>query len=368
MTNASHPTRRLGLLLAACAAALVAVGSAAVPAGAAPSADQLRDRIDQQSTKESKLSSAADRLGALEQQASRAVDLLQTRLDRKQGDLDAVQAKLAATEARLAAQRKRLARLHARLDESRTLLSRLLRDQYMADKPDIVGVVLNSHGFSDLFERIDFVDKIQDRDTAIIDTVRRARKDAATQTRALSRDVPRQRAETADVRTQRDALAGMGEVLQAKRDTLAAAHEARVAALRDTRSSRRSAERTLDRLEAAQAKAAREMAAPAAPSGGGGDGGGTGGTGGGGTSGGGGSWAIPWSVVQCESGGQNLPPNSATASGYYQFIDSTWQAMGGSTPKAYLASKAEQDRLAAKLWNGGAGASNWDCAFIVGIL
>jgi hypothetical protein len=68
----------------------------------------------------------------------------------------------------------------------------------------------------------------------------------------------------------------------------------------------------------------------------------------------------------CESGGQNLPPNAAGASGYYQIIPGTWKGMGGSTPAAYLASKAEQDRVAAALWNGGGGASNWVCASLVG--
>ena len=77
-------------------------------------------------------------------------------------------------------------------------------------------------------------------------------------------------------------------------------------------------------------------------------------------------WAIPWPIVQCESGGQNLPPNSAGASGYYQMLPSTWRGLGGSTPHAYQASKAEQDRLAAKLWAGGAGARNWVCADLVG--
>jgi hypothetical protein len=85
-------------------------------------------------------------------------------------------------------------------------------------------------------------------------------------------------------------------------------------------------------------------------------------------SGPGGPWAIPWPVVQCESGGQNLPPNSATASGYYQITDDTWHGLGGSTHHAYQASKAEQDRRAAQLWNGGAGASNWVCAVLVGIV
>ncbi|MGI8505798.1 MAG: transglycosylase family protein, partial [Solirubrobacteraceae bacterium] len=78
-------------------------------------------------------------------------------------------------------------------------------------------------------------------------------------------------------------------------------------------------------------------------------------------------WAIPYAIVLCESGGQNLPPNSAGASGYYQIIPSTWKLFGGSGPAAYLASKSEQDAIASKIWNGGAGASNWVCAGIVGL-
>jgi hypothetical protein len=46
-------------------------------------------------------------------------------------------------------------------------------------------------------------------------------------------------------------------------------------------------------------------------------------------------------------------------------MPATWQGLGGSTPDAYLASKAEQDRLAARLWNNGAGADNWDCYALV---
>lgn len=72
-------------------------------------------------------------------------------------------------------------------------------------------------------------------------------------------------------------------------------------------------------------------------------------------------WAIPESIVMCESGGTNQPPNSASASGYYQIIYSTWHAYGGTTEHAYLASKAEQDRVAAAIWAGGAGRSQWDC-------
>ena len=72
-------------------------------------------------------------------------------------------------------------------------------------------------------------------------------------------------------------------------------------------------------------------------------------------------WAIPAYVVMCESHGQNLPPNSAGASGYYQIIPSTWAAYGGAGPAAYLASKGEQDQVAARIWREG-GPSQWVCA------
>ncbi len=120
------------------------------------------------------------------------------------------------------------------------------------------------------------------------------------------------------------------------------ARAAREQALAGTRSGRRSAERSLNRLIAERERAA--AAASAGP---------------------GGPWAIPWPIVQCESGGQNLPPNSAGASGYYQMLPSTWKGLGGSTRHAHQASKAEQDRLAARLWAGGSGARNWVCAELV---
>jgi hypothetical protein len=67
-------------------------------------------------------------------------------------------------------------------------------------------------------------------------------------------------------------------------------------------------------------------------------------------SGGGQCWAIPYSIVQCESGGTNIPNSSGSgANGYYQLM------VGGG------GSKSEQDQAAARLWNGGAGRGNWVC-------
>jgi peptidoglycan hydrolase CwlO-like protein len=117
----------------------------------------------------------------------------------------------------------------------------------------------------------------------------------------------------------------------------------RLAALRHARGSRQRLERELARLQSQQ-NAGMSHYGPGGP------------------------WAIPWAIVQCESGGVNHPPNWAGASGYYQIIPSTWSGFGGQGPAAYLASKGEQDRVATLIWDNGRGARNWDCAYIVGIL
>lgn len=68
-------------------------------------------------------------------------------------------------------------------------------------------------------------------------------------------------------------------------------------------------------------------------------------------SGGGQCWAIPYSIVLCESGGQNIPNSQGSgANGYYQLM------IGGT------GSRSEQDARAHAMWNGGAGAGNWTCA------
>jgi hypothetical protein len=152
-----------------------------------------------------------------------------------------------------------------------------------------------------------------------------------------------QRRAAAAVAAQSAAIASMQQALADKRAAAARARAARLEALRTTRGNRAHLEHELADLQAQQQRSANDFS--------------------GGSSNG--PWAIPWAIVNCESGGQNLPPNSAGASGYYQIIPSTWRGAGGSGPAAYLASKAEQDRIAARLWNGGAGASNWDCTAIV---
>ena len=177
-------------------------------------------------------------------------------------------------------------RLRARLAQSRSALATMLRQRYTADKPDVVSVVLDAKGFADVLERIEFLRRVQHSDTMIVDAVRRGRDDARHDERLLAALEPRQREQTAAVASQRDALARMTAALQSRRAALAQARAARLAALSNTIASRRRAEHELSRLLAVQARAAASQ-------------------------GPGGPWSIPWPIVECESGGQNLPPNYA---------------------------------------------------------
>ena len=324
--------RRLLLLLtlAACAA---------VPALAADEGS-LRGRIHAGKAQERALAGAAARLGRLERATARDVAILSGRVADAQRQLDLAVAREQGTAAALSAARARVARLRVRLGQVRTQLAAVLVSRYENGAPDLVNVVLDAHGFPQLLETVEFVKRVQRANTQLLDLVRSARVAAAHERRVLTVLERRQRLVALAVRRRRDALAGIEAGLRARQAALAQARAARVAALVRTRAGRRRAQRALDRLLAARRRAAMQ-AGPGGP------------------------WAIPWPVVQCESGGQNLPPNSATASGYYQITDPTWQGLGGSTHHAYQAPKSEQDRLAARLWNGGAGASNWVCAALV---
>ena len=340
MRRRKLPTRHPATLAVAFLLAL-ATGGAGTHLALAQDPGTLRHHIDSQKDRERQLASAAARLGRLEQATSHAVDVMAGRLTEAQGDLSAWQVRLARTQQELRVTRERLVRLRARLAESRRALATMLRQRYTADKPDVVTVVLDAKGFADVLERIEFLRRVQHSDTMIVDAVRRGRNDARHDERILAALEPRQREQTAAVGSPRAARARMTPARQARRAALAHARAARLGARGNTRATRRRAPRELSRLLAAQARAAASH-------------------------GPGGPWAIPWPIVECESGGQNLPPNGATASGYYQMLDSTWHGLGGSTPHAYQASKAEQDRLAAKLWAGGSGAHNWVCAALVG--
>jgi peptidoglycan hydrolase CwlO-like protein len=321
------------------AAALWAAGPLA-PAGAA-SVQSLRQKVAHQRQREQALATSAARLGRLIAQLAAQVAILSRREGQTQADLDTWRARLARTRRELVAARAHLAALRVHLAATKRTLASVLLAQYTAPQVDLTTVVLTSRSFSDLLDRAEFFHRVSHANAEVVAAVRHARDATQRQAVKLATLEVRDRLATIAVQRQRDALAAMRSARQAREASLRRARAARLAALRRTIAGRRRAQRALNRLEAQQAT----VFSSAGP---------------------GGPWAIPWAVVLCESGGQNLPPNGATASGYYQMTDATWHGLGGRTQHAYQAPKSVQDRLAAKLWSGGSGASNWVCAGMVG--
>ena len=231
-----------------------------------------------------------------------------------------------------------------RLAEGRDLLAAQLVADYKADRPDIVSLVLGADNFADLLERVELAKRRAGaqrprsspactrratRPTGTGDRARRARGRAAARPPRRSQRAPRRAGQHA-----RRPRAAPGHARRAR--------AARAQALAGTRAGRPRPSSALDKLIAErEAAAGGDVAARAAR----------------GRSRGRSCSASP----AARTSRPTAPARRATT----RCCPSTWRGLGGSTPHAYQASKAEQDRLAAKLWAGGAGARNWVCAGLV---
>ena len=360
-------------LVAAGAVALLGPDSGLRPARA--SGDNLSQLGSELNAKQSQLNAnqaeqqrLSSRLAGLRQEIqtlSNQISLVQSREAEVAATLRYDQAKLSRAEDALRQEEARAAELRRELGRARHILAAQLVARYEQPQPNLVSVVLESHGFNQLLENLQFLRNAENQMQTAITLTRSAKAQAEAAKVRLSHLASKDRQLTAATEVQAHALQGMNQLLHSRQSALTdvrsaqqsalGAAQARGAQLRtaiaNVRAQQQAAEQAAAAAAAARAAAAQQAApsssgVSAVPSGG---------------------WAIPASIVMCESGGQNLPPNSAGASGYYQILPSTWRLFGGSGPAAYLASKAEQDAVASRIWNGGAGASDWVCAGIVGI-
>jgi len=309
-----------------------------------PSVGSLQQGIAADRAREQSLSAAAGSTSALIARVGAQLSILTGRVDAIEAQLASQRDRVQQLASDLVAERQLATRLHARYVRDQTRLGRWLVSDYEHGRPDFVSVVFEAGGFSQLLERLDFLRRISDEEGQITTSTRQARVAALGSVVRLRRLGTAEQQAARATAAETAALQSIQSALSQRQAVLSQARAAELAQLSTTRGDRAHLQSQLRSELAALAAPPTTSTAPSGL-----------------------SFSIPWSVVQCESGGQNLPPNSAGASGSYQMIPSTWRGEGGSTPQAYEAPKSEQDQIAAKLWNGGAGASNWVCAGIVGI-
>jgi peptidoglycan hydrolase CwlO-like protein len=352
--------RRCAAASAAIVGALAGLAALPITSSADPSLGTLQNELGQQQARQQHLENSLSGLAQLIGSLSSQIALVESREAAVQAQLAQDRVNLASAQAALAREEQVLALLRTRLHRARTQLARQLVSSYESGTPDLVSVVLESNGFEDLLSKITYLRDAEHQQQAIISVTRAAKRQADAAAVRLARLEAAERQITQNASMQAAALAGMNSLLQSKRAALRQAQAVQQAALSATKSHAGQLQAEISKIEAQQAaeRAAAQAASQSSsgtpyastpalgPSGG---------------------WAIPYPIVLCESGGQNLSPNSAGASGYYQILPATWKLFGGSGPAAYLAGKGEQDAVASRIWNGGAGASNWVCAGIVGI-
>jgi murein DD-endopeptidase MepM/ murein hydrolase activator NlpD len=199
MTRSKLFTLALCGALAACASA-VALGSA--------SGKSLQERLN--ATQE-KLSHVKEHAGVLTTRISHEsaqIDRLTTEVAELRNKEAVVAAQLAQKQAELEQAQARLEYLRDRLRDAIGILETRLVAIYQSNEPDLITVLLQSHGFDDLLARSEYMRTLQDQDNDIVARVRGLRN--------------QMRITVETVRAARDQIAARKQELEATRIKLKA--------------------------------------------------------------------------------------------------------------------------------------------------
>src|SRR3954453_11691686 len=168
------------LLAVAVLAVLAAAGASAAPTpqGLQGGISSARDR---ERTLLGSMRSDTIRINGFQ---GRLDDLLH-RLAGIQASLDSERSELARIQGQLRAARAHLAIVRAHRARAMDALARQLVANYESTQPDVVTVIFDAHGFSDLLDRVEGLRRIEERNVAAIRAVRDERRDVTRETAHL---------------------------------------------------------------------------------------------------------------------------------------------------------------------------------------
>lgn len=224
--------------------------------------DRARSQIGKKKGTERALSVDISAYSAKIDRLQGRIDVLESRQAKVQADLDAKQAELDRLRGELRDERARLTRLRARLKVSRRLLSQRLVEMYKASEPDVITVVLDSHGFEDLLERTEFLKRISAQDRQVVDLVQTAKADAAATEKRLAKLETRQQQVTEAVYARREEIRQVKDGLVGTRVGLDHTKAGKQAALQTVRTARVKLEEDVKAMQKQQAKISSELGAP----------------------------------------------------------------------------------------------------------
>jgi len=229
------------------AALVVALGALFVLLlGSAPaSAEDLQSKVD---AKEAKLSKVRERKGVLTTTISRyrkriegltaEIAVLRNHEAAVRVRLNAKQAELDRAVSELGVAKRHLAVVKARLKRALVALRRRLVAIYEMGTPDVLSVIVGSHGYDELIDRTEYLSRIQGLDESVVARVRELRDQ-------VKRTVARLRSAKDRIEAARDAIAAEEQALAAAR----AAIQRRQSSLVETRRKREAALRRISSVE-----------------------------------------------------------------------------------------------------------------------
>ncbi len=116
-------------------------------------------------------------------------------------------------QTRLLAARDELVKLENRLRLASAALSSNLVAGYEGSRPDLVSVILDSHGFRDLLEQVSFLQRVGHQDAQIVSSTQSARAAVARQASTLASLEQRDRVLTQQILLQRNQVAALHAAL-----------------------------------------------------------------------------------------------------------------------------------------------------------
>jgi cell wall-associated NlpC family hydrolase len=252
MSRVSISRRPVRALLGVVVSIAALLGSGLVPV----SSGDLQSQIDAGRSSASSLRSAIAAETARIQQTAGGLADAERRLSAVQGELAARESQLRAVQNSLIAARDHLVQLENRLQRATRALSANLVSAYESSRPDVVSVILESHGFTDLLEKMSFLRRIGHQDAAVVGSTRTARQAVFRQARALAALEKRDRALTDQILAQRNQVAALRAALLNRQIAQESARSANASKLHQLNS-------RLHSLEARAAAEARRAAASA---------------------------------------------------------------------------------------------------------
>lgn len=164
--------------------------------------------------------------------AQGSLDKVQARLDAAQAAYDAEQAKLNKIQAEITAAHKRLVMLERKLQLANAALTSNLVGQYKGNHPDLVTVLMNSHGFAELVDTANFLRDVQDRNARILAFAKQMRIEVIAEATRLGKMQVLVEKRTAALQAQRNKIDKIHIEVLRRRDALMAKRDRTAAALK----------------------------------------------------------------------------------------------------------------------------------------